>query len=77
MCRWLSYFIVAADLVAIVPVVVSQGDGYIIAQPEQARHLFETNILRINVEPEDATCGLKGTETLCNIVSFIDTLPLI
>lgn len=51
--------------------VYAQDDiGFITAQPQRSNTLFASNVIKLTVEPSDATCGLKGTETLCDVVSL-------
>lgn len=51
--------------------VDAQDDiGFITAQPQRSNTLFASDVIKLTVEPSDATCGMKGTETLCDVVSL-------
>ncbi|XP_071842553.1 uncharacterized protein [Apostichopus japonicus] len=44
-------------------------NGYITPMTEFSKTLFQAKRLTLRIDPEDATCGRKGTETLCDVNS--------
>ncbi|XP_071826210.1 uncharacterized protein [Apostichopus japonicus] len=44
-------------------------NGYITPMTEFSQTLFQAKRLTLRIDPEDATCGRKGTETLCDVNS--------